>query len=428
MYMYIVCMHTIYTVCMHTHLQLYMNVVTFSACLTVQQPPGFEKMRPGQSRPILKGDLKTIESQLARHQLNEQKAKAQKLQREDLFHADPWNNSLGRHEPSSALVDSTVSTNEEFYSLDLTHSYSGSISTGMTQSVTQTIEESFTSTMSHVSSLDTYMHNINHGHRAPSTISGRSEFSTSTVTGGAGISGGSSGGVGVGGGAHIYGRSIASDLESIPLHEGVGLQQLSQSPPSLPSHHHHNHYHHHHHASGHHLHTGTSGSPHQGGGGASLYPTGDSLHVAPHKATRTDGGGRFSSVHSSESATHRRQQQQHTDSHHHYDVCKYSFTVSGITLALLEADPMHVHSTPFSTVASESPSLVRRGSPHSSQSSLNSNHSNTNGSLSSVDEGGLDPLKYFETVSGLLEEGINRKVFQAKQEELAQVLPNDHLL
>ena len=89
-------------------------------------------MRPGQSRPILKGDLKTIESQLARHQLNEQKAKAMKLQREDPFHADPWDNSLGRH-GRSALVDSTFASNEEFYSLDLAHSYSESVSTRVTQ-------------------------------------------------------------------------------------------------------------------------------------------------------------------------------------------------------------------------------------------------------------------------------------------------------
>jgi hypothetical protein len=45
-----------------------------------------------------------------------------------------------------------------------------------------------------------------------------------------------------------------------------------------------------------------------------------------------------------------------------------------------------------------------------------------------VDEGGLDPMKYFETVSALLEGGVNRKVLQNKQEELSQVLPNDHLL
>lgn len=100
--------------------------------IAVQQPPGFEKMRPGQSRPIVKGDLKTIESQLARHQLSEQKAKAKKLQREDPFHADPWDNSLGQHK-SSALMDSSMTSNEEFYTLDLAHSFSESVSTHMTQ-------------------------------------------------------------------------------------------------------------------------------------------------------------------------------------------------------------------------------------------------------------------------------------------------------
>ena len=45
-----------------------------------------------------------------------------------------------------------------------------------------------------------------------------------------------------------------------------------------------------------------------------------------------------------------------------------------------------------------------------------------------MDEGGLDPVKYFDTVAALLEEGVSRKVLQRKQEELSQVLPSDHLL
>ena len=368
--------------------------------ISVQQPPGFEKMKPGQSRPIQKGDLKTIESQLARHQLSEQKAKAKKLQREDPFHADPWDNSFGRHE-ASALVDSSVNTNEEFYSLDLAHSFSES---HMTQSMTQ-MEDSYVMSTSRVSSQDTF----SYFGRAPSSITGKSEFSSAAG----------------GGGAHIYGRSIASDLESIPLHEGLGLQQLSRSPPSFhPTHHHH-------HGSPHQQHrphtgTGTSSRHTVSSGGTVLLPTGDSPPCnRPSARVATDGC--FSSLHSEtggSGATHRKQ---HMDSH--YEVCKYSFTISGITLALLEADPMHVHSKPATnnnvttTTTSESPPpFVKRSSPPLSQSSLNSH------GLSSVDEGGLDPLKYFDTAAMLLEEGINRKVFQVKQEELSQVLPNDHLL
>ena len=371
----------------------------------VHQPPGFEKMKPGRSRPIPKGDLKTIESQLARHQLNEQRAKAKRQQREDPFHANPWDNSFGRHE-TSALVDSTISTNEEFYTLDLAHSYAGSISTQMTQSVTQ-MEDSFISTASHVSSQDTYS---SYG-RAPPSTTGRSERSVTP---------------GGGGGAHIYGRNMAGDLESIPLHEGVGLQQLSQSPP-LPS------SARHHHASrdsAHQYHAhGSPGSVHvQSSGRHVVLGSADSLLTQQRGRMGVDGGSILSvqsesgGAGSRQSSTHRKQQH-YADSQ--FDLCKYSFTISGITVALLEADPMHTHTTP---AASDSP-LLQRGSPPSSRTKLDSSsRPDFAESLSSVDEGGLDPVKYFDTVSALLEEGVSRKLLQRKQEELSQVLPNDHLL
>ena len=258
----------------------------------------------------------------------------------------------------------------------------------MTQSVTQ-MEDSFISTTSRVSSLDTYS-----GYRASSTVTGRSDHSTA--------------------GGHIYGRSIANDLDSIPLHEGVGLQQLSLSPPfqtpqyhSSPTHYHH--------ASG----GGVRGSRATGNGGYNSSPP------MPRGSTRIGTDGSLLSSAPSESGTrastaaHRKQ---YADSREH-DICRYSFTISGITLALLEADPMHTHSTPAAQHSSP-PTFLRKSPSPPSQSS----HRNSGGGLSSVDEGGLDPMKYFETVSVLLEEGINRKVLQNKQEELSQVLPNDHLL
>lgn len=376
-----------------------LRIYQHSLC-TVQQPPGFEKLKPGQSRPILKGDLKTIESQLARHQLSEQKAKAKKLQQEDPFHANPWDNSLARHDPS-ALVDSTVSTNEEFYSLDLAHSFSGSVSTHMTQSATQ-MEDSFISTMSRVSSQDMYS-----GYKAPSTLTGRSEHSTS--------------------GGHIYGRSIASDLESIPLHEGVGLQQLSLSPPfQTPQYHSSpNRYQHPSDGGG-----GVRGTRATGnsGGAVSFNPVGhNSSPPMPRGSARIGTDGSLLSSAASESGTqtsttaaHRKQYADSRD----LDICRYSFTISGITLALLEADPMHTHSTPAAHYSSTPPNVLQKSPSPPSRSSPR----NSSGGLSSVDEGGLDPMKYFETVSALLEEGINRKVLQNKQEELSQVLPNDHLL
>lgn len=45
-----------------------------------------------------------------------------------------------------------------------------------------------------------------------------------------------------------------------------------------------------------------------------------------------------------------------------------------------------------------------------------------------MDEGGLDPVKYFETMAELLKEGVNKVAFKSEQEKLAHVLPNDHLL
>ena len=119
---------------------------------------------------------------------------------------------------------------------------------------------------------------------------------------------------------------------------------------------------------------------------------------------------------------HRRQHHA-TDSE--FDLCKYSFTISGITLALLETDPMHTHTTP---VGQDSP-LLQRASSSSPHTNLDSPGGREfAGGLSSMDEGGLDPVKYFDTVAALLEEGVSRKVLQRKQEELSQVLPNDHLL
>lgn len=292
-----------------------------------------------------------------------------------------------------------MSTNEEFYSLDLAHSCSGSISTHMTQSVTQ-MEDSFISTMSRVSSQDTYS-----GYRASSTVTGRSDHST--------------------GGGHIYGRSIASDLESIPLHEGVGLQQLSLSPPfQIPQYHSSpNHYHHASSGGGMHSSRVTGYS----GGAASFTPVGyKSSPPMPRGSTRNGTDGSLLSSAPSESGTqtstaaHRKQYADLRD----HNVCRYSFTISGITLALLEADPMHTHCTPATQYSSSPPTFLRKSPSPPSQSSPR----NSSGRLSSVDEGGLDPIKYFETVSALLEEGINRKVLQNKQEELSQVLPNDHLL
>ena len=283
------------------------------------------------------------------------------------------------------------------------------------------MEDSLISTTSQVSSQDTNTTTYHGGGRAPS-IASRSDQST----------------IGGGSGAHIYGRSIASDLESIPLHEGVGLQQLSQSPPLLHTPHHHTtlqHHHPHHSPGSVRAHTGTGISSRHAVSSArgTLLPA-DSLIT---QRGRVDIDGSLSSAHGESAGPHNAtgHRKHYTDSH--YDLCKYSFTFGGVTLALLEADPMHVHSTPAAPTVSPSP--PEQNSPQANSPPLNlsqynphSRKSTSDGldvcSISSIDEGGLDPIKYFDTVSVLLEEGINRKVLQAKQEELSQVLPNDHLL
>lgn len=274
----------------------------------------FEKLNTGQSRPIPKSDMKTIESQLAKHQLREQKLKAKLQQREDLFHADPWNNSLAN--PRS-LADSTHSSSDEFFSLDLTTSYA----------------ESTSATIQSVSLEDSY-------------LSTDSKLSSATPPPG------------------IHTRYGVTDTVNIPLHSGVGLQQLSQN----------------------------AGLSHANKGQRS--PT--------TRRSRTVSG---EAEHPPRAANHQT------------DMCKYSVTVGGVTIALLESQPLYTYtpgidSSVWATRPSLSPnSLVEETSPYCS-----------------IDEGGLDPLKYFETVCKLLADGVSRKELESKEEELAQVLPNDHLL
>jgi hypothetical protein len=70
---------------------------------------------------------------------------------------------------------------------------------------------------------------------------------------------------------------------------------------------------------------------------------------------------------------------------------------------LLEADPTHIYSTAEDCDSSD-------------------------GREASLDEGGLDTLKYFELVSELLKDGVNRHQLSLHQEQLAQILPADHLM
>ena len=244
-------------------------------------------MNPGLSRPIPRADMKTIESQLVRHQIKEQKVMTQRQQREDLFHADPWTNALGS-QPSRGLTESTVSSQDEFQSLDLNTSYAEST---MTQSVG--LDESFVSTDSRFSS-------------------------------------GSSG-------CNVHTRHGTTNTA---LHSGVGLQQLSG-------------------------------------------PSDKDQNVMKRLRAESGSEPRVSRESSGE-------------------MCRYSVVVGGVTLALLESQPVHIYST------DDMEGEVR--------------------GTSSVDNGGLDPGRYFQAVCGLLADGVNKKELESRGEDLAQVLPSDHLL
>lgn len=149
-------------------------------------------------------------------------------------------------------------------------------------------------------------------------------------------------GVGLGAAAGLQGvhrRSLEG--ENVPFHDGVGLQQLSQSPPS-----------------------------HQ--------------HHAP--------SGRVGMPQTKSSSS-----------------CKYTLTLSGLTVALLEANPAHT----YTTSTGESP--TGGSTPNHTPSS-------------SLDEGGLDAVRYFELICELLKGGINQYQLDWHRKELAQLLPADHLM
>ena len=298
--------------------------------------------------------MKTIESQLAKHQLKEQKVKAKLQQREDLFHADPWDNSLASHNPPHNLTESTYSSTGEFYSLDLNTSYAGSTAgTCVSHSPTH-MEDSFMSTMSRISSND-------------------GQFPRQADS------------------LHIHGRCISNDVDGIPLHAGSGLQQLSQNPSS----------------------------------DSARHRQTDFLKVQSPSVKRPRAESGASSGACSSGGSSVNSGKTFSSGRHGQDVCKYNITFVGITLALLESEPMYMYTSPGITSSLLTTSRTRL-SP--TQEGMNDPGLMETSRYSSVDEGGLDPLKYFETISGLLKDGVNRKELENKQEELAQVLPNDHLL
>lgn len=223
--------------------------------------------------------------------------------RQDLLDADPWQNSTIPHKPAAATLASAA---DNFYSLDL-----NSELTSSTMSSEAAMDDSYVSTTSHF----------------PSSQKGVE--------------------LGARGGATVHRRCLEEDLfsEAIALHEGVGLQQLSQTPS--PAH--------------------KPPAPQQ--------PPPHRPHPKPSPPLS----------------------------------CKATLTLNGVTLALLEADPSHIY-TP-ATVKEDGGGWCAAA-----------------GAEASMDEGGLDPTKYFEIVSELLKEGVNEHQLTSNQQQLSQILPADHLM
>ena len=341
-----------------THARVFYRSSNIMSFFFANSAPTFTKLRPGQNRPIPKHDMNTIESQLAKHQLKEQKLQSRLQKKQDLFDADPYDNSLTRHDQRiTNMTESMNSTADEFYSLDLGNSYGASVATNMSHSVQ--MEDSFISTTSQLSSQDI---------SRPST---RQD------------------------GRHIHGRCVfGGDVENVSFHDGAGLAQLSQSPPYGLK----------------------QSSPYRTGNGGGVLPR----TSPPMKRTRNNSSG--SSSHSgSRYGSHSGSNLYKHCSDTQHDICKYSITFSGITCALLETDPVYTYSSSNSPGLNST--LQGSSSPH-----LSSHRAREASGYSSMDEGGLDPLRYFEAVSDLLRDGVNRRVLQSRQEELSQVLPNDHLL
>lgn len=244
----------------------------------------FENMNPGLNRPIPRSDMRTIESQLARHQLTEQTASARRQEREDLLRADPWTHPLSNR----GITESMASSQDEFQSLDLNSSFAGST---MTQSLG--LDDSFVSTDSK---------------KIPSRRQVPGKYGE-------------------------FCEASASKQQQASSRSSRGEKGVTTDPVSKES----------------------------------------------------DG-----------------------------DLCRYSFSLGGVTVALLETRPAYMYPT--------------AGAERSFSSEGCATSDGSEGCASSVDEGGLDPGRYLQAVCSLLADGVNRRELERKGEELAQALPNDHLL
>ena len=305
MYMYMYIVHPTILYSYNT------NVCACALCL-VSTPSNFEQLNTGLNRPIPGKDMRNIESQL-RHHFHEERRR--KEHRGDLLRADPYQNSI--RGGSGGMADSTTTSADMFYSLNLHDSFSES---SRSEVGDRSMESSLYAASASSTMGDSYSSTAHSRAKSPDSVYSR---------------------------YNPFGEGN-SPLESITLSGGTGLQQLAHSP------------------------------------GAKRKQKGRS---------RGGSGGKVGIT--------------------QQDLCQYSLTLSGVTVAVLEANPAYTHPTdkPRKQRENAEPSSVGPTSQHSS-----------------LDSSGLDAMCYLSEVTKVLRGGVNRREIQRHQDSLAQALPQDHLL
>lgn len=109
------------------------------------------------------------------------------------------------------------------------------------------------------------------------------------------------------------------------------------------------------------------------------------------------------------------------------DQCIYSISLGGVTCAILENKPVHTH------IIRSSGRDSNEGSETDSYSSAKAdadpyNSLGSTSELCSLDEGGLDPFKYFDCVRDVLKGRIGPREINSCENRLGQILPADHIL
>ena len=111
------------------------------------------------------------------------------------------------------------------------------------------------------------------------------------------------------------------------------------------------------------------------------------------------------------------------------EVCIYSLTCGGLTCAILENTPVHTHNTRSNgDKVSPSDNGSEADSYSSAKADVDAGSLGSTSELCSLDEGGLDPFKYFDCVKDILKGRVGRKEIKNCEKILGQVLPADHIL